>query len=74
MAVTFDGKEYDEETFTDEQKYLVAHLRDIAAKREGLAQQAAHIRMSLEQIGIAEAALTKKLSETLTEKEPVDAD
>ena len=45
-VVTINGKEHDEENFTDKQKYLLAQVRDIDIKISSL-------RFQLDQLAVA---------------------
>lgn len=63
--ITIDGIEYKEDDFTDEQKYMLAQVKDLQTKEEQL-------KFSLHQMTVAKQGFIDALSKSL--KEPVEAE
>jgi len=63
--ITIDGTEYKEDDFTDEQKYMLAQVKDLQTKEE-------QIKFNLHQITVARQAFIDGLSKSL--KEPIEAE
>ena len=61
--ITIDGIEYKEDDFTDEQKYMLAQVKDLQTKEEQL-------KFSLHQMTVAKQGFIDALSKSL--KEPVE--
>jgi hypothetical protein len=58
QMITIDGKEFDLETFTDEQKMMVSHIADLDRKINSAA-------FGLDQLRVGKDAFIKMLKETL---------
>lgn len=63
--ITIDGVEHSEESFNDEQKYMLAQIKDLQTKEEQL-------KFNLHQITVARQAFIDGLSKSL--KEPIEAE
>ena len=63
--ITIDGIEYKEDDFTDEQKYMLAQVKDLQTKEEQL-------KFNLHQMTVAKQGFIDALSKSL--KEPVEAE
>jgi len=63
--ITIDGIEYKEDDFTDEQKYMLAQVKDLQTKEEQL-------KFNLHQMTVAKQGFVDALSKSL--KEPVEAE
>jgi len=62
MNITINDKEYDSETFTDEQKYLVRQL-------QALDQKKSNILFELDQVEASKIVFVEKLTSSLKEEE-----
>jgi hypothetical protein len=62
MNITINDKEYDAETFTDEQKYLVRQLQALDQKRS-------NIFFELDQVEASKIVFVEKLTSSLKEEE-----
>ena len=62
--ITIDGTEYKEDDFSDEQKYMLAQVKDLQTKEEQL-------KFNLHQMTVAKQGFIDALSKSL--KEPVEA-
>lgn len=51
--ITIDGKEYNEESLTDQQKYIVSHLKDLNKKSNDLKFQLDQVQASFNQFSNA---------------------
>jgi len=69
--ITIDGIEYKEDDFTDEQKYMLAQVKDLQTKEEQL-------KFNLHQMTVAKQgfidALSKSLKPVETPAESVEAE
>lgn len=63
--ITIDGIEYKEDDFSDEQKYMLAQVKDLQTKEEQL-------KFNLHQMTVAKQGFIDALSKSL--KEPVEAE
>lgn len=63
--ITIDGVEHSEESFTEEQKYMLAQVKDLQTKEEQL-------KFSLHQMTVAKQAFIDALSRSL--KAPPEAE
>jgi len=63
--ITIDGVEHSEESFNDEQKYMLAQIKDLQTKEEQL-------KFNLHQITVARQAFIDGLSKSL--KAPIEAE
>lgn len=63
--ITIDGIEYKEDDFTDEQKYMLAQVKDLQTKEEQL-------KFNLHQMTVAKQGFIDALSKSL--KEPSEAE
>jgi len=66
-VVSINGKDHDATTFNDEQKYVVAQLRDLQTKADNLKFQA-------DQIGAAQKVFTDALIASVEEKDEAPAE
>lgn len=67
--ITIDGIEYKEDDFTDEQKYMLAQVKDLQTKEEQL-------KFNLHQMTVAKQGFIDALSKSLKEapEEPIEAE
>ena len=67
--ITIDGIEYKEDDFTDEQKYMLAQVKDLQTKEEQL-------KFNLHQMTVAKQGFIDALSKSVKEapKEPIEAE
>lgn len=63
--ITIDGTEYKEDDFSDEQKYMLAQVKDLQTKEEQL-------KFNLHQMTVAKQGFIDALSKSL--KAPVEAE
>ncbi len=61
-VINIDGKEYDQETFDDTQKYVVTQIRNLQAKQ-------LQAKMELDQVQIALQVYTNQLIASLQKEE-----
>lgn len=69
-VVTINGQEYNAESLSDQQKYLINQIRDLQTKAEG-------IRFQLDQVTAAQNVFTNMLIqsvESAPEEPPVQAE
>jgi hypothetical protein len=60
--ITIDGTEYKEDDFTDEQKYMLAQVKDLQTKEEQL-------KFNLHQMTVAKQGFVDALSKSLRPSE-----
>ena len=65
QVVTIDGKEYDQETFDDTQKYVVTQIRNLQAKQ-------LQAKMELDQVQVALQVYTNQLIASVKQEENSD--
>lgn len=67
--ITIDGIEYKEDDFTDEQKYMLAQVKDLQTKEEQL-------KFNLHQMTVAKQGFIDALSKSLKEarEEPIESE
>ena len=61
-VINIDGKEYDQETFDDTQKYIVTQIRNLQAKQ-------LQAKMELDQVQIALQVYTNQLIASVKQEE-----
>ena len=61
-VINIDGKEYDQETFDDTQKYVVTQIRNLQAKQ-------LQAKMELDQVQVALQVYTNQLIASLKKEE-----
>ena len=61
-VINIDGKEYDQETFDDTQKYIVTQIRNLQAKQ-------LQAKMELDQVQVALQVYTNQLIASLKKEE-----
>ena len=64
-VINIDGKEYDQETFDDTQKYVVTQIRNLQAKQ-------LQAKMELDQVQVALQVYTNQLIASLKKEENSD--
>mgnify|MGYP005721009665 FL=1 len=64
-VINIDGKEYDQETFDDTQKYVVTQIRNLQAKQ-------LQAKMELDQVQIALQVYTNQLIASVKKEENSD--
>ena len=64
-VINIDGKEYDQETFNDTQKYVVTQIRSLQAKQ-------LQAKMELDQVQIALQVYTNQLIASVKQEENSD--
>lgn len=61
-VINIDGKEYDQETFNDTQKYVVTQIRNLQAKQ-------LQAKMELDQVQVALQVYTNQLIASVKQEE-----
>ena len=61
-VINIDGKEYDQETFDDTQKYVVTQIRNLQAKQ-------LQAKMELDQVQVALQVYTNQLIASVKQEE-----
>ena len=61
-VINIDGKEYDQETFDDTQKYIVTQIRNLQAKQ-------LQAKMELDQVQVALQVYTNQLIASVKQEE-----
>jgi hypothetical protein len=64
-VININGKEYDQETFDDTQKYIVTQIRNLQAKQ-------LQAKMELDQVQIALQVYTNELIGSLNTEKPTN--
>ena len=64
-VINIDGKEYDQETFDDTQKYIVTQIRNLQAKQ-------LQAKMELDQVQVALQVYTNQLIASVKKEENSD--
>jgi hypothetical protein len=64
-VINIDGKEYDQETFDDTQKYVVTQIRNLQAKQ-------LQAKMELDQVQVALQVYTNQLIASVKKEENSD--
>ena len=64
-VINIDGKEYDQETFDDTQKYVVTQIRNLQAKQ-------LQSKMELDQVQVALTVYTNQLIASVKKEENSD--
>ncbi len=64
-VINIDGKEYDQETFDDTQKYIVAQIRNLQAKQ-------LQCKMELDQVQVSLTVYTNQLIASVKQEENSD--
>jgi len=57
-VITIEGKEYEESSFDDQQRYLINQIRDLQSK-------ASSLRFQLDQVRVAQDAFTTALIQSV---------